>query len=469
MKSGGFTMKNKINDQLLIIIISMGVFSGVMSTSMITIAFPDIVKEFNVTFGELQWRNILFFSIFAVGLPFFGKLSDRLEARKQFLFGLCLFSISSLLSGLINSWYCFLFFQSLQALADAMILPVIISLIRKLFSENKIGWAFGWFSTVLSVATLTGPALGGLIIDYTSWNGIFICLCAISLLNAILAFLYLPNVSPSNVIIKVGFLSAFCLLGAIVSMQIIFMSQTLTTKIFSLVFSLGFLALFLYGEKRKNGDLSLLPKGIFKNKIFINASIRVFCLFLVVNSIVLFVPSYMQEIHNITPVIVGGILLGQALMTFLFARYSGKVADKKPRTILSLGILTSISGSMFLLFSTSISSVIYYSVTFILIGLGGTFTMPSQNKIALLSVPSDQTGNYMGVFQMIQFITGAFAAGFFGSIIQNQKGNISIEGFQFVMIVNLIFLLLALASVVFDWRILNSRKKVDAQLNETEI
>ena len=104
--------------RLLIVAIALGVFASVMSTSMLSIAFPELVQSFRISYTTLQLRNILFFSIFAVGLPFFGKIADRVGARRQLFAGIGLFCAATVASGFARNWHLFLACQALQALAD---------------------------------------------------------------------------------------------------------------------------------------------------------------------------------------------------------------------------------------------------------------------------------------------------------------------------------------------------------------
>jgi MFS transporter, DHA2 family, metal-tetracycline-proton antiporter len=138
--------KHMKKQYLLILSISIGVFASVMSSTMLSIAFPDIVDSFRISYSSLQIRNILFFAIFATGLPLFGRLADRVSPKSLMSIGLLLFCLSSFLSGFLHHWYSFLVFQSFQAVADSMIVPAQVVLIRKLFPKDKMGWAFVLFS-----------------------------------------------------------------------------------------------------------------------------------------------------------------------------------------------------------------------------------------------------------------------------------------------------------------------------------
>ncbi len=79
---GGFELDNG-RYRILIVSISLGVFASVMSTTMLSIAYPNLVSHFHITYSVLQWRNIIFWSILGVGMPLFGKISDQINIKIQ--------------------------------------------------------------------------------------------------------------------------------------------------------------------------------------------------------------------------------------------------------------------------------------------------------------------------------------------------------------------------------------------------
>lgn len=88
--------------------------------------------------------------------------------------------------------------------------------------------------------------------------------------------------------------------------------------------------------------------------------------------------------------------------------------------------------------------------------------MPSQNKIALLSVPPEQTGAFIGFFQMIQFGTGAFAAGLFSRLVEGPEiGKISASGFQMMITCAIALQLIALTTLLLERTGIKSEKGVN--------
>jgi MFS transporter, DHA2 family, metal-tetracycline-proton antiporter len=446
----------RFQSQLLILAISMGVFASVTSSAMLTIAFPDIARDFGISFSTLQWRNILFFALFACGLPFFGKLSDRFGTRRQFLIGLSLFSIVTLLSSFMKNWYGFLLFQSLQAVADSMIVAVQNTLIRTSFPEHKIGWAFGWFSAVLSASALIGPSLSGFILTYSDWHMIFWVLCAIALLTLLLCYFVIPSTPPSMTEQPIPYLSTLCVFIAIISIQVLFFdSITSSVKTVDSLVLFAALVILLVSERRKIGAY-LFPKGALQNKIFTTASIRAFLLFIQTNATALYAPSFLRDVQGLSPRSVGLILLIAPVIGLLAAGLTGRLADKGPRTALGTGIVITLAGMLLYTQTDTLRPVWYFMMIMLLLGLGSKIVMPSQNRIVLLSVPKEQTGSYMGVFQMLQFVSGAFAAGLFGPIVQSAQGSghvITSRGFHEMILIATGAQVLAFLTIFYDRKV----------------
>lgn len=456
-------MASRFRPQLLILAISMGVFASVTSTAMLTIAFPDIARDFGVSFSTLQWRNILFFACFACGLPFFGKLSDRFRKRNQFLLGLFLFSIMTLMSSFMTNWYGFLLFQSLQAVADAMILAVQNTLIRSSFPEHKIGWAYGWFSAVLSASAFIGPSLGGFLLTYSNWHAIFWVLCAISLLTMLFGATVIPKTPPSENKQPIPILSTLSIFVTILSIQVLFFDSISTQiKLYDSFVLLITLIVLVLAERRKTGAY-LFPKGMLQNKVYTTASLRSFFLFIQTNAVGLYAPSFLRDVQRLSPRTVGLILLIAPLIGLFAAGYTGRLADKGPRRALSIGILVSLSGMTLYTQADTLRPVWYFVLVMVLLGIGGKLVMPSQNRIVLLSVPKEQTGSYMGLSQMLQFISGAFAAGVFGPIVEGAAGSgqvISSSGFHEMILIATGAQVLALLTILYDRKMAREASRI---------
>lgn len=162
-----------MRNRLLVTVIACGVFASVASLPMLLLASAAMVRDFHVSYSELQWRNLLFWTAFGVGLPFFGRVTERVSARMQFVSGITVFVISAVLGAMATNWTAFLVSPTLQGLADGIVVSSQAVLIRLLLPPDRIGWAFGWQGAVLAAAQLGSPALGCLLLEHVSWRAIY--------------------------------------------------------------------------------------------------------------------------------------------------------------------------------------------------------------------------------------------------------------------------------------------------------
>lgn len=410
--------------------ISSAVFGSVMSGSMLAIAFPDIARDLNVSFSVLLWRTVLFFSLFAGGIPFFGKLADRTDPRKQLLLGLALFLVGCLgswTSAILKSWIGFLGFQLLTALADSIMVPAQVSLIHKTVEDGRTGWAFGIFSSVLSTGTLFGPAVGGVLIKYYGWPSIFAVLGGCSLVSLAMVLGLVQKIDKNTLISKKWkyfetLKSTILIIVFVASFQLPFCSTVSHQfKIIGGAVSLLSLFILFLLESRKNDDERLFPGKMFRNMEFRRACLRIFILFTVVNSIAIFLPNYMREVHKMDPNTTGLIIFAESTILVLLGGLSGRLADRVPFQTMFLGISISIL-SLIILTTVSVpTSILLFVTVYVLLGIGGSLSSPAQNKIAMSSAPKGEIGNYMGVFQFLQFVSGSFSAGAIGTFYSQEK------------------------------------------------
>src|SRR4029078_7414288 len=102
-----------------------------------------------------------------------GKLADMLGRRRIFLFGLAVFTVSSLLCGLAGSAELLIGARVLQGVGAACMMPATLSIITATFPPKERGAALGIWAGVSAMALAIGPLVGGLITEHIGWNWIF--------------------------------------------------------------------------------------------------------------------------------------------------------------------------------------------------------------------------------------------------------------------------------------------------------
>ena len=147
-----------------------------------------------------------------------------------------------------------------------------------------------------------------------------------------------------------------------------------------LVLLISALAL-IFSERHSNRAAALFPPGLFGNRLFLHAALRIFFLFLAANAIGLFSPSYLREVHHVDARALGFILLVNPLLSLLIAGWAGRAADTRPRRMIAIGLLLGALGTALLAATASPVGVGVFIGIYFITGLGGVLCMPALNKV----------------------------------------------------------------------------------------
>ncbi len=423
--------------RLLVIAISASLLGSMMSASVFGLALSEIARGLDVGFATFRWRNIVYWSVLAVGMPFFGRLVDRGDPRRHLLAGVALYSAAIAATGLSQSFGALVLFQAIQGLADAVLFPAQSALIRRVVPPGRVGWAFGWQTAVLAAGTLIGPLAGGLLLMAFDWRVPFLFLALVGVASFAFAVRVLPRRVERGsgqgrglpVATTLGLLAAFLSLQAALALE----QATLGLAFLaSAIVCAGFVRL---RERRGPAGTTLLPAGLWHNPIFLLTAVRSLFGNLGIDSVVTFGPSFLSEVHGMGPGSIGVILLLSPLCVVLLAGPAGRLADRRSAVCVVGGLALTAGGLLLLAALPAGAPFPPFAGAAALIGAGIALFMPAQNRLAFLAVPESETGSYMAVFQMISLLSGGFAGAAFGRLIAEGDGtHVSAAGFQTTLV-----------------------------------
>lgn len=154
-------------------------------------------------------------------VPLWGKLSDLYSKKLLLQTSLGLFVVGSLVAGFSQGAGTLIFSRVVQGVGAGGLTALTQVVMAALIPPRMLGRYSGVFGAVFSGATVTGPLIGGLLVD-TSWLGSRWCffigvpfaLLAIALLQRTL---HLPHVRRD---VKIDWLGAFLIVAGISSLLI---------------------------------------------------------------------------------------------------------------------------------------------------------------------------------------------------------------------------------------------------------
>ena len=378
---------------LTVIIIKM-VMDG-LDFSMLNVALPSISRSLGVTSGAIVWSVSVYTITAATSTLFFGRLGDLLGKTKLYLVGIAIYLLSTFFSGIANSLPMFIISRAILALGAGCTMANSQGIITMVFPEHQRGRALGFYSGAISLGSLAGPTLGGLIVAYMNWRFIFFLKIPFAVIAIILGYLYFPREIPERKE-KMDYpgvvLFIFALVPLLFSLQEGYsIGYTHVLIIIGIAVSIvAFVAFFIVQSKK---PMPLLDLGLFKNRYY---SVGVFTAFILQFTYALrniIIPFYMQGVLDI-PVEMAGLYMSIApVITVIITPVSGYLSDKVGGEKLGIiGQTINLTG-MILMATLSIESpLIALIVYFCIANLGSALFTAPNNSMIMSSIPRDKLG-----------------------------------------------------------------------------
>ncbi|ACO79396.1 Drug resistance transporter Bcr/CflA subfamily protein [Azotobacter vinelandii CA] len=171
------------NELRLLLILSALMSFASVSTDMYLPALPTISRALHTTSASIELTFSAFLVGFSLGQLLWGPISDRYGRRLPIAIGLVLFTIGSVGCALSTTVTQMMVWRVVQALG-ACVGPVLSrAMVRDLYGREQSARMLSTLILIMGVAPLVGPLLGGQVLAFWSWQGIFWTLAGIGVLT----------------------------------------------------------------------------------------------------------------------------------------------------------------------------------------------------------------------------------------------------------------------------------------------
>ncbi|MGG0720333.1 MFS transporter [Robertmurraya massiliosenegalensis] len=365
---------------LAIVMIIFTVTSGVP-------VIPKLIQTFELTAGYALWPQGIFAMAMVIFQPLFGWMSDNYGPKKVgvlgafiMLFGAIIIAISPALSFGVAVFGFFL-----TGVSGAATIPLGFNFIGKIFAEEERGKKLAIMSIIILIGNALAPIKGGFFTDAVHWTANY---WASAIFSAIAIYLFaksLPNDTGVKSKFDVGGAILLLLsLSGLASIPLILNSFGTTTSLWIpsfVIFIISLIVLFIVQKKKTE---PLLDIDYVTNRHFwVPAAIVLFTNAINVGTLYL-LTFYIQDIQGKPSTIVGILQMLFFVATAVGSYLSGKaIARFSARRTMSSGTLLVIAGmGMFIMVNLD-TSVLYFALSVIVIGLGFGILGPARKTIVL--------------------------------------------------------------------------------------
>lgn len=377
------------------IITAVGMFT-IMSTldaSIVNIALPVISQDMGLKMNVAEWIVSIYLIVICALLLMMGKLGDIFGKIRIFRIGTVLFTIGSLLAGFNHSFALLLGARVVQALGASMTMANNNGIITEVFPLRERGKALGLIGSFVSVGSIAGPGLGGLILGALPWGYIFWINLPLGIITMIVGQIVFPKDLPraKTRIDWLGF-SAFVVfilslfLGIFIGQEVGFTQPGILAA-----FAVAVLALGAFIQIERRVPEPMVSLRLFENKEFTISLLVGFLIFITNFFANVIWPFYLENARGLPATTAGYLLMLFPVVQVIIAPLSGILSDKKgPYGITLVGlcvILLAQAGFIFLGLNTPWLLVM---AIIVLMGFGnGAFQSPNNTLIMSAVAPKD--------------------------------------------------------------------------------
>ncbi len=146
----------------------------VLDNTILNLAVPTILREFDTQLSSLQWVITGYSLTFATLLIIGGRLGDIYGHRRMFVLGASVFAAGSLLASISHSVPTLFLGEALiEGIGASMMIPATLSILSTTFQGPERAKAFAAWGAVAGAAVAFGPIVGGFLTTNYSWRWAF--------------------------------------------------------------------------------------------------------------------------------------------------------------------------------------------------------------------------------------------------------------------------------------------------------
>lgn len=350
--------------------------------SSLNVALPSIGKEFSMDAILLSWVATSFFLASAVFIVPFGRVGDIYGRKRTFVWGIVIYTFSSLFAALSTSPYMLIIFRIMQGVGGAMIFATGMAMLTSAFGPGERGRALGINIAAVYLGLTIGPVLGGILTQNFGWRSIFIVNVALGIIVIAITILKLEEGLTEARGEKFDFRGSL-----IYGLSIIFLMygfSVLPHDSGMLLIVAGITGISLFIKFEEKAESPVLDMDIFRrNRVFTYSNIAAFISYSATFSVGFLLSLYLQYIKGLSPQDTGFVLLSQPFIMTVFSPYAGKLSDRiEPRKIASLGMAITTIGISLLILLDKNTSLEFIILSIVILGFGfALFSSPNTNAI----------------------------------------------------------------------------------------
>jgi len=434
------------------IAVSPTTFLIVVNASLMNVAIPTMVEEFDTTVTTIQGAVALYSLVIAALVLPAGTLPSRHSTRRVMAVALVVYAGGTLVAAVSwNTVVLYVGWSFVEGAAAAVLFPLTFTVLTVSYEDDDRATAFGLLAGVHGVGSTLGPIVGGALTTFASWRWGF----ALQLVGVAVVLFFARYVRSTPLSATQGPLDRGGTVLSVVGATSLVVGFLLSGKYGWLLVRRPFFvgdmqfnplgtspavwflgggllafAAFVQYERRleRAGRSPLVPLSVLTNRPFLSGVVTYNLRSIVSAGFMFVVPVYLQAVLGYTAFETGVALVPYSVASILFATFTpGWREHVSPKTLVQVGIVCMGLGLVALYEQTGPGQTIAGMLLPVaLYGAGVGLVMAQIGNMTMSAVPTADSPEASGVlnvsssigFSLGTAVVGSFFLGrFYGGVV----------------------------------------------------
>uniref|UniRef100_UPI0035E46161 MDR family MFS transporter n=1 Tax=Pseudonocardia pini TaxID=2758030 RepID=UPI0035E46161 len=412
----------------------LAMFTAFLSATIVSNALPVIITDLHGSQSQYTWVVTATLLASTASTPIWGKLSDLFSKKLLVQIAIVLYIGGSILAGFSQSVDTLIVWRAVQGLGLGALQSLVIIVMAAMISPRERGRYTGPIAAVMSLATVAGPLIGGVIVDsslgwrWCFWVGAPVAVVALVVVQRTLN---LPVVKRK---VKIDYLGAALIAGGVCDLLI---WVTLAGNDFAwnsgtswLLLGIGvvLLALAVFVESRAAEPI--VPLYLFKDRTTTLATVASVAVGVAMFGGAVFLGQYFQIARGYSPTASGLLTLPMIIGSTLSATFSGVLISRLGRwkVFLVVGSVLMVVGFGLLGTIDHTTSMVLVGVFLAVLGIGMGMTMQNLVLAVQNTVKASDLGAASSTVTFFRSLGGTVGVSVLGAVLASRVTTLTTRG-----------------------------------------
>jgi MFS transporter, DHA2 family, metal-tetracycline-proton antiporter len=410
----------------ILAVVCAAIFLSVLNGSIVNVVLPTVGEDLAVEPALLGWVVTAYSLVYAVAIPFFGRLADIFGARRFFVAGQAVFAVGSLLCVLAPSFPLLIAARVIQSAGGAAIPGLGMTLVSRAYPKERMGTVVGLMSTTVGVAFAIGPTLGGYVASTFGWHAAF-AIGALGVLLVPASWAFLPrdggNRAGATEPLDVwgGLFLAAAISGGLLGVtEAARNGINAPSVIAAAILSLG--GTIALVARQRMIRFPFIPRELLASAGYRAVSTITICASAGNFGVIIGVPLLLARVNGLSAAEIGLLLVPNAVLTASLGVLIGRLADRVGSQVpVRIGLLVMLT-ALFALSTSVGSDGLVIATLLAMLGAGAVFVNTPLPAAVPRLLPPARLASGQSITNMLFFLGGSLGATVTTAVLSARAG-----------------------------------------------